>query len=228
MSIASNVEKVRMRIAESRAKAACPPEEVAIVAATKNRQIDEISEAVEAGVGIVGENRVQEAREKIAFLGDNRTDWHFIGHLQTNKAKSAVELFQLIQSVDSQHLIEAINQRALKLDKKMDILIEINLAMESEKYGLAPSEAVDFVKRNSNLKGVSIKGLMMIAPWVEPEKTRPYFRELRAIFESIKDAKVEGVEMRYLSMGMSNDFHVAIEEGSNMIRLGRTLFESEK
>jgi len=183
---------------------------------------------VEAGVGIIGENRVQEAGKKIAFLGDNRANWHFIGHLQTNKVKSAVELFQLIQSVDSQHLIEAINQRALTLDKKMDILIEINLTTESKKYGLAPSEALDFVKRNSNLKGVSIKGLMMIAPWVEPEKTRPYFKELRAIFESIKDEKVEGVEMRHLSMGMSNDFHVAIEEGSNMIRLGRVIFEGEK
>lgn len=222
-----------MRIAESAAKAARPPEEVAIVAATKNRRIDEIREAVEAGVGIIGENRVQEARKKIAFLGDNRADWHFIGHLQTNKVKSAVELFELIQSVDSQHLIEAINQRALTLDKKMDILIEINLieinlTTESKKYGLAPSEALDFVKKNSNLKGVSIKGLMMIAPWVEPEKTRPYFKELRAIFESIKDKKVEGVEMRYLSMGMSNEFHVAIEEGSNMIRLGRAIFEGEK
>lgn len=216
-----------MRIAESAAKAARPPEEVAIVAATKNRGIDEIKEAMEAGVSIIGENRVQEARKKIAFLGGKRTDWHFIGHLQTNKVKDAVELFQLIQSVDSQHLIEAINERALKLDKKMDILIEINLTTESKKYGLAPSEALDFVKRNSNLKGVSIKGLMMIAPWVEPEKTRPYFKELRGIFESIKDERIEDVEMRHLSMGMSNDFDVAIEQGSNMVRLGRAIFESQ-
>jgi len=143
-----------MRIAESAAKAARPPEEVAIVAATKNRRIDEIREAMEAGVSIIGENRVQEARKKIAFLGGKRTDWHFIGHLQTNKVKDAVELFQLIQSVDSQRLIEAIHERALKLDKKMDILIEINLTTESKKYGLAPSEALDFVKRNSNLKGI--------------------------------------------------------------------------
>jgi len=217
-----------MRIAESAAKAARAPEEVAIVAATKNRRIDEIREAMEAGVSIIGENRVQEARKKIAFLGGKRTDWHFIGHLQTNKVKDAVELFQLIQSVDSQRLIEAIHERALKLDKKMDILIEINLTTESKKYGLAPSEALDFVKRNSNLKGVSIKGLMMIAPWVEPKKTRPYFKELRGIFKSIKDEKVEGVEMRHLSMGMSNDFDVAIEQGSNMVRLGRAIFESEK
>jgi len=228
MSIASNVEKIKRRIAEAAAKVNRSPDEVAIVAATKNRDINQIKEAVEAGISIIGENRVQEARKKIAFLGSDRKTWHFIGHLQTNKAKSAVELFQLIQSVDSQRLIEAINQGALKLDKKIDVLIEINLTGDPKKYGLVPSEVLDFVKRNSNLRGVSIKGLMMIAPWVEPEKTRPYFRELREIFESIKTEGIEGVEMRWLSMGMSNDFHIAVEEGSNMVRLGRVIFEEEK
>ncbi len=228
MSISSNVQKTKKRIAEAATKVNRSPDEVALVAATKNRDTNQIKEAIEAGISIIGENKVQEAREKIAFLGRNREKWHFIGHLQTNKAKSAVELFELIQSVDSQRLIEAINQEALKLDKKMDILIEINLTGNPEKYGLAPSEILDFVRRNSNLRGVSIKGLMMIAPWVEPEKTRPYFRELRGIFESIKTERIEGVEMRWLSMGMSDDFHIAVGEGSNMVRVGRVIFEEEK
>ena len=228
MNIASNVEKIKTTIAEAAAKVNRSPDEVAIVAATKDREIHQIKEAVEAGIDIIGENRVQEARRKIAFLGCDRLSWHFIGHLQTNKVKSAVELFQLIQSVDSQRLIEAINQRALTLDKKMEVLIEINLTRDPKKYGLDPSEVLDFVKRNSNLRGVSIKGLMTIAPWVEPEKTRPYFRQLRGIFESIKTEEIESVEMRWLSMGMSNDFHIAVEEGSNMVRLGRAMFERQK
>ena len=225
MSIASNIRKVREKIVETCSKAGLHPEKIALVVATKNRDISQVKEAMEAGIRIIGENRLQEAKRKMAFLNTEALEWHFIGHLQTNKVKQVVELFGLIQSVDSQHLIEEISRRALMANKKVRVLIEVNAAKDPKKYGLPPEDVLEFIRRNSTLEGVSIRGLMTIAPMIELEKTRPYFRRMKELFELIKAEEIPGVKMEWLSMGMSDDFPVAVEEGSNMLRLGRAIFQ---
>jgi len=225
MSIASNIRKVREKIVETCSKAGLHPEKIALVAATKNRDISQVKEAMEAGIRIIGENRLQEAKRKMAFLNTEALEWHFIGHLQTNKVKQVVELFGLIQSVDSQHLIEEISRRALMANKKMRVLIEVNVVKDPKKYGLPPEDVLEFIRRNSTLEGVSIRGLMTIAPMVELEKTRPYFRRMKELFELVKAEEIPGVKMEWLSMGMSDDFPVAVEEESNMLRLGRAIFQ---
>jgi hypothetical protein len=225
MRIVSNIRKVKEKIVEICSEAGLHSEKIALVAATKNRDVSQIKEAVEAGIKIIGENRLQEAKRKMAFLNTEAVEWQFIGHLQTNKVKQVIELFGLIQSVDSQHLIEEINRRALTADKKMRVLIEVNVAKDPKKYGLPPGDVLEFIRRNSTLEGVSIQGLMTIAPMVEPEKTRPYFRKMKELFELVKAKEILGVKMEWLSMGMSDDFPVAVEEGSNMLRLGRAIFQ---
>ena len=227
MRIASNIQKVREKIVEICSDAGLHPEKIALVAATKNRDVSQIKEATEAGIKIIGENRLQEAKRKMAILNTETVEWDFIGHLQTNKVKQVTELFGLIQSVDSQHLIEEISRRALMANKKMRVLIEVNVAKDPEKYGLPPEDVLEFIKRNSTLEGVSIRGLMTIAPMVEPEKTRPYFRRMKELFELVKVEKIPEVKMKWLSIGMSDDFPVAVEEGSNMLRLGRAIFEGD-
>ena len=225
MSIASNIRKVREKIVETCSKAGLHPEKITLVAATKDRPVPQIKEAMEAGIRIIGENRLQEAKRKIAFLNTEAMEWHFIGHLQTNKVKQVLELFGLIQSVDSQHLIEEISRRALMANKKTRVLIEVNAAKDPKKYGLPPEDVLEFIRRNSTLEGVSIRGLMTIAPMIELEKTRPYFRRMKELFELVKAKEIPGVKMEWLSMGMSDDFPVAVEEGSNMLRLGRAIFQ---
>jgi len=227
MRIASNIQKVREKIVEICSDAGLHPEKIALVAATKNRDVSQIKEAIEAGIKIIGENRLQEAKRKMTFLNTEAVEWHFIGHLQTNKVKQVIELFGLIQSVDSQHLIEEIGRRALMANKKMRVLIEVNVAKDPKKYGLPPEDVLEFIRRNSTLEGVSIRGLMTIAPMVEPEKTRPYFRRMKELFELVKIEKIPEVKMKWLSIGMSDDFPVAVEEGSNMLRLGRAIFEGD-
>ena len=225
MRIASNIRKVKEKIVEICGKTSLHSEKIALVAATKDRDVSQIKEAMEAGIKIIGENRLQEAKRKMAFLNTEAVEWHFIGHLQTNKVKQVIELFQLIQSVDSQHLIEEISRRALMANKKVRVLIEVNAAKDPKKYGLPPEDVLEFIRRNSTLEGVSIRGLMTIAPMVELEKTRPYFRRMKELFELVKAKEIRGVKMEWLSMGMSDDFPVAVEEGSNMLRLGRAIFQ---
>lgn len=226
MKIKENFFHIKEKIEKAAKKAGRSPEEISIVAAGKGRSATEIQEAVEAGIKIVGENRVQEAKEKIPLLKDFPIEWHFIGHLQRNKVKQVLELFSLIQSVDSQRLIEEINKRALERKICIPVFIEVNISQEPQKFGLPPEGVIDFIGKNASLSGVKIKGLMTIAPWILPEKTRPYFKKMREIFERAKK-EVPRVNLEYLSMGMSDDFWVAIEEGSNMIRVGRALFEGK-
>jgi len=211
MRIASNVRKFREKIVEICSDAGLHPEKIALVAATKNRDVSQIKEAIETGIKIIGENRLQEAKRKMAFLNTEEVEWHFIGHLQTNKVRQVTELFRLIQSVDSQHLIEEIGRRALMANKKMRVLIEVNVAKDPKKYGLPPEDVLEFIRRNSTLEGVFIRGLMTIAPMVELEKIRPYFRRMKELFELVKVEKIPEVKMKWLSMGMSDDFPVAVE-----------------
>lgn len=152
-----------------------------------------------------------------------------IGHLQKNKAKHAVKIFSMIQSLDSLELAEEINRRADKIDKTIDVLVQINIGLEEQKYGINPAQAVEFVEKAALFSNIRIKGLMAIAPFKEdPEEVRPYFRQMHDIFENLRKLDIENVEMRYLSMGMSNDFEIAIEEGSNMIRVGTSIFGARK
>jgi pyridoxal phosphate enzyme (YggS family) len=175
-------------------------------------------------VTILGENRVQEAREKIEVIG-HAACWHLIGHLQTNKAKYAVRLFQLIHSVDTIELAREIDRQAAKTGKVQNILIEVNIAGEASKAGMAVKESPALVREASKLKHLAIQGLMTMPPFSEdPEESRPYFCVLRELARSIEQEKIPGVFMKELSMGMSGDFEVAIEEGATMVRVGTAIF----
>ncbi len=199
------------------------PDHVTIIAATKQRTIEEIEEAFEAGIKIVGENYIQEAISKYKHI--EGLQWHFIGHLQRNKVKDALKIFSCIQSVDSFRLAIEIDRQCAKLSKIMPILIEVNIGEEENKYGVKPDEVSNLICQISKLPNVHIEGLMTIEPYFDdPEQARPYFRLMRQIFDDIKSQNIPNVEMKTLSMGISNSYEIAIEEGSNMVRIGTKIF----
>jgi len=227
MSIKENLEKIAEKIRLKLELAGRDSGDITMVAVTKTVEEDRIREAIASGVRIIGENRVQEAKDKYAKLG-NEVIWHLVGHLQTNKAKDAVKIFDLIHSVDSVKLAKEIDKEARKVGKVQKVLIEVNLSGEETKYGLSPEEVIPFLKDISELPNMKVEGLMTMAPFYEnPEDCRPYFRRLKELMEKVKARKIENVEMKYLSMGMTNDYEVAIEEGSNMVRIGRAIFGPE-
>jgi len=200
------------------------PPHVILVAAAKSRAPGEVLEAVEAGVPVVGENYVQEAAAAQAVVGRG-VKWHFIGHLQTNKVKKAVEVFDLIETVDSLKLGREINKHSGGLGKTMPILIEINSGREPQKSGILPEDAEALVRELSRLPNLKVEGLMTMGPETgDPEESRPYFRLTREIFDRFRGLPIRGVAMTWLSMGMSHSYRVAIEEGANMVRLGTLLF----
>ncbi len=202
------------------------PDHVIIVAAVKTRTVEEIKEAIDVGIEIMGENYVQEAQKKIDVLG-HPGQWHMIGHLQRNKVKNAVQLFDMIETLDSWRLAEAIDRRCAAIDKTMPVLVEINSGREVNKTGVLPEEADDLIRRLASLQNISVQGLMTMGPaFGNPDDARPFFSETKKAFDRITAARIPNVEMRYLSMGMSNSYEIAIEEGSNMIRLGTRLFGS--
>ncbi|MFC1989181.1 YggS family pyridoxal phosphate-dependent enzyme [Chloroflexota bacterium] len=202
------------------------PEGVQLVAAAKTRQPEEVLEAVGAGVEIVGENYVKEAERAYEVVG-NRVKWHFIGHLQKNKVKKAVKIFDVIESVDSIAIAQEIDKRCAQIGKVMPVLVEVNIAREEQKSGV-PQEGVEqLVKEISTLQNIRVMGLMTMGPrFGNPEDSRPYFVETRKIFEKIRKLHLPNVEMRYLSMGMTNSYKVALEEGANIVRLGSKIFGS--
>ena len=200
------------------------PEGVQLVGAAKTRTPEEIKEAVEAGLEIIGENYVQEAERAFQVVGD-KAKWHMIGHLQRNKAKKAVKVFDMIETVDSMKLAKEIDKCCDKIDKNMPILIEINSGEETQKAGVLPEDAIALIQEMSTLKRIKIMGLMTMGPFTgDPEEARPYFVKTREIFEKLKEKNLPNVEMRYLSMGMSNSYRVALEEGANMVRIGTKIF----
>jgi len=202
------------------------PPGVELVAAAKTKTPAAILEAVEAGVKIIGENYVQEAAEAFAAVG-RRAEWHFIGHLQTNKVKKAVEIFDMIETVDSFDLAAEIDKRGRNAGKIMPILVEINSGEEEQKFGVRPADAESLLRAIAPLQHVRIRGLMTMGPFEgEPEAARPYFRITRRLFEDFVRLALPGVEMRYLSMGMTNSYKIAVEEGANMVRLGTKIFGS--
>jgi len=224
MPIADNLKMVTDRIASAAKRSGRDLLSVKLVVVTKTVDVDRIREAVDAGALILGENRVQEAKEKIEKLGPIAS-WHLIGHLQTNKAKYAVKLFYLIHSVDSLELAKEIDKQAAKFGKVQDVLIEVSIAGEASKAGVASENAVALVKGAAKLENISIKGLMTMPPYsASPEDSRPYFKKLRELSESISRENIPGVSMNELSMGMSGDFEVAIEEGATIVRVGTAIF----
>jgi len=200
------------------------PEGVSLVGAAKTRTPQEIMEAVEAGLEIVGENYVQEAERAFQVVG-GKVKWHMIGHLQSNKAKKAVGVFDMIETVDSMKLAGAIDKACKKIEKVMPILMEINSGEESQKAGVMPEDAVSLARNMSELNNIRLMGLMTMGPFAgDPEESRPYFQKTKKLFEEIREMNLPGVEMKYLSMGMSNSYKVALEEGANLVRIGTKLF----
>ncbi len=218
---------MRERIEEAKKKGGV--EEVILVAATKTVEPARIREAISCGIRDIGENRVQEARKKIEILGRENIRWYMIGHLQKNKVKYAIKMFDMIQSLDSLPLAEELERRLAKERKKMPVLVEVNIGRESTKFGIFPEKLKEFIHALREYPHLECRGLMCIPPWSEnPENTRPYFARMRELMEEIKKENFPHVKMEILSMGMSDDFEVAIEEGANMVRLGRIIFGERK
>lgn len=201
------------------------PESIHLVAVSKTIPADRVREAIDAGVKVLGENYVQEAREKIKTLSSYPVSWHFIGHLQSNKAKYAVNLFDLIHSVDSIKLARELNKQSKKIDKIQKILIQVNIGEEMSKSGADPEDIQRLIEDVSHMENLSIQGLMTMPPYFyEPEKVRPFFIELRKLRDRIKNATIPNVEMNELSMGMTGDFEAAIQEGATLVRIGTAIF----
>jgi len=224
--IKNNIRIIKEKIKKAALKTNRNPEKIKLVAVTKTVTIEQIKEAINAGIKIIGENKVHEAKEKYHIL-TAEIEWHLVGHLQTNKVKYAVEIFDLIHSVDSVKLAKEINKRSLQFGKISNVLIEVNVSGEDTKYGIKLEEAELFIKKISEFPRISVRGLMTIAPMVkDKEETRQYFGKLRELSEEIKCKNIRNVKMDYLSMGMTEDFEIAIEEGANMVRIGRGIFGS--
>lgn len=201
------------------------PEEVKLIAVTKNRDLSDIEEAVRAGLYCLGENRVQEFVKKCENIGVEGAEWHFIGHLQTNKVRSVAGRVELIHSIDSLRLAEAVNEVAVKRNICQKVLIQVNASGEKTKGGFLPSDLLEAVQYCEKQEGLKLTGLMTIAPLAEdPEDTRPVFKKLRELMQEVKTA-LSLSEMRDLSMGMTDDYGVAIEEGATIIRIGRAIFD---
>jgi len=224
MSIAANLARVKERIAAAALRAGRRPESVKLVGVTKTVDLPRVELAVQAGLEILGENYVQEAREKIQhFRGLVR--WHFIGRLQSNKAKHAVQLFDLIHTVDSLRLAEELNRRAGAIGFVIPVLIQANLAAEATKGGVRVEGVRALIEQAAGLDHLRIRGLMTMPPYFDdPERARPYFRRLRGLSEEVAALGLPGVEMTELSMGMSGDFEAAIEEGATLVRVGTAIF----
>ncbi|RUM44565.1 MAG: YggS family pyridoxal phosphate-dependent enzyme [Desulfurobacterium sp.] len=223
MEIARNVEEIKKKVVEACGRAGRDPQEVKVLAASKTRTPSEIREAFKAGVELFGENRVQEARDKIPALKELPVEWHLIGHLQTNKVKYAVKLFDVIETVDRKKLVDELEKRLSQLGKVMRVFIEVKLSPEETKHGCSPEEVESLARYVLAKEHLKLEGLMTVPPYLEnPEDVRPYFRKLREIRDSLQDKL--GIPLPHLSMGMSHDFEVAIEEGATIVRIGTAIF----
>lgn len=218
-----NYKGITENIAEAALKSGRKPQDITLLAATKTVDIGVINHAIEAGINVIGENRVQEFLSKYEEYAP--VCKHFIGHLQTNKVKDIIDKVSLIHSVDSYRLAEEISRQAVKRGITVDILLEINIGDEQSKSGFAYDEALDAVAKIALLEGIKIKGLMAIPPICEKgDQNRPYFAKMKKLFIDISTKKIDNSSMDILSMGMSDDYEIAIEEGANMVRLGTALF----
>ena len=218
------LHEVQHRIEEACRRSGRDPREVTLIAVSKTKPASMIEELLPEGILDFGENKPQELRDKYEVLPKNLR-WHMIGHLQTNKIKYVIDRSCLIHSVDSLHLAEAIDREAEKHGVVMPVLVEVNIAREASKFGIMPEQAMSFVEQLSHLSHIRVEGLMTIAPFVEnPEDNRIHFRNLRKLCVDIKEKNIDNVNMCSLSMGMTGDFEVAVEEGATMVRVGTAIF----
>lgn len=231
--IRSNIEVVRHRIANAAKRAGRIPSDIKVVAITKKVEPERIRQAILCGIDIFGENYIQEAKEKISNLKSQTSNikWHFTGNLQKNKVKYAVDMFDMIETVDNIGLAREIDKRlmnkkhVMNLVSGMDILIQVNIGAEKAKSGCSEKNVLELVKEAAFLKNISLKGLMTIPPYFEdPEDARPYFKRLFEISKDIEKEGIENISMKELSMGMSNDFEPAIEQGATLVRIGTAIF----
>ncbi|NOR04951.1 MAG: YggS family pyridoxal phosphate-dependent enzyme [Deltaproteobacteria bacterium] len=225
--IQQNLQELKSRIAEAAQRSGRRPEDVRLLAVTKTVSMDRIREAISSGQRLFGENYVQEAVKKRESLGDlyHETKWHFIGHLQRNKAKLAVQLFDCIETVDNMKLARALDRHAKAAGKRLSVYVQVNVAQDPRKSGLSPEELPAFLTEAAELSGIDICGLMTMPPWEpEPESLRPWFRALRELRDEMNARLGHSQRLRELSMGMSQDFETAIEEGATVVRIGTALF----
>ncbi|RKX62341.1 MAG: YggS family pyridoxal phosphate-dependent enzyme [Thermodesulfobacteriota bacterium] len=225
--ISQNLQELKFRIAEAAQRSGRRPEDVRLLAVTKTVSMDRIREAISSGQRLFGENYVQEAAQKLESLGDlyHETTWHFIGHLQRNKAKLAVQLFDCVETVDNLKLARALDRYAKAAGKRLSVYVQVNVARDLKKSGLSPEELPFFLKEASELSGIDICGLMTMPPWEpEPESLRPWFSTLRELRDEMNAGLGHSPGLRELSMGMSQDFETAIEEGATVVRIGTALF----
>lgn len=227
-NLEENLKQVEERIKRACERVNRKREEIILVAVSKTKPISMVQTVYKTGVREFGENKVQELCEKYAAM-EKDIHWHMIGHLQRNKVKQVIDKAYLIHSVDSLRLAEQIEQAAAEIEKRVSILVEVNVAKEDSKYGIMPEETESFIRKISTFRHISIQGLMTIAPFVEnQEKNRVYFRNLRELAVDIKSKNIDNVGMNFLSMGMTNDYEVAIEEGANIVRIGTGIFGERK
>lgn len=222
--IKQNIEEIEKRIAAAVQKSGRKREDVLLLAVSKTIDVPHIKQAVDCGLKELGENRVQEILEKYEPMG-KEVCWHLIGHLQTNKVKYIIDKVKMIHSVDSIKLAEEISKRAKQANVNMDILVEVNMAGEESKFGVSPNETLSLIQDIAFLDNISVKGLMTVAPFVDnSEENRDCFRRMKQLLVDINSKKIDNVHMNVLSMGMSNDFEVAIEEGATIVRVGTNIF----
>lgn len=224
IDVAANYRKILNSIAEAAAKSRRDAGQVKLLAATKSQSIELIRAAVDAGITLIGENYVQEAAGKKPLIGE-AIEWHMIGHLQRNKVKAAVDLFDVFESLDNLPLARELDKEGQKRKKIMRVFIEINLGGEESKTGVNESEAASFVEQIASLSHLRVEGLMSVPPYRQgPEEVRPYFRKLRLLQQKLGELRSPRLELRELSMGMSHDYSIAIEEGATIVRIGTALF----
>lgn len=225
LEISQNLKTVQRRIAETCTRCGRDPGAVRLVSVSKTMSVETVLLAIQAGADIFGENYIQEAREKCGILAEFQVSWHFIGHLQTNKAKYAVKLFELIHSVDSLRLAAELDREARKIGKVQKVLIQVNIGKEASKSGIDAESTEALIRSISVFPNISVQGLMVIPPFFdEPERVRPYFRELRELRDLLDEQAIAGIRMYELSMGMTGDFEAAIEEGATLVRIGTAIF----
>jgi len=222
--IKQNIDVIKKNIEQAAEKSGRKASDVLLLAVTKTIDVDRIKQLMNLGIKTLGENKPQELVEKYKIIG-NDAQWHLIGHLQTNKVKYIVDKVSLIHSVDSFKLAAEIDKQAKKINKVMDILIEVNIAQEESKYGVKADEVENLIDEIKIFDNICIKGLMTVAPFVEnPQNNRVYFKQMHNLFVDINKKKHDNINMMFLSMGMTNDYKIAIEEGANIVRIGTGIF----
>ncbi len=225
MSIKENIDGILKRVAGACERSGRNPDDITLIAVSKTVNADRAREAVEGGISNLGENRVQELTDKFEKLSDINVKWHMIGHLQKNKVKYIIDKAELIHSVESLELAEEIDKRAAKNNLKANILVELNIGEEESKFGISEETVYDFVKSLEQFENINVLGIMTVAPFAEdPEEIRWVFKNMKVIFDKLSNMNIKNSNMKFLSMGMTNDFEIAIEEGANIIRIGTAVF----